>query len=187
MEHQRHDADHIPARTAAGERRVCLRQSTCGPVCDSAGCAGIGGQAVPSCEPGRVYAQGARLDRRPAAARRQLCRLQPRLDVDAVLAIVAAGANPNSFVSSTGKTPLDYLTTVASSYASQGVRAAGKLATGVARAGADPRNFGGVNLIVQIQNSIRRPPASTAQAPRGIKPGRFWAWHRHARPIRPRP
>ncbi len=47
MEHQRHDADHIPARAAADERRVCLRQSTCGPVCDSAGCAGIGGQAVP--------------------------------------------------------------------------------------------------------------------------------------------
>ncbi len=77
----------------------------------------------------------------------------PGATVDAVLAIVAAGANPNSFVSSTGKTPLDYLTTVASSYASQGVRAAGKLATGVARAGANPRNFGGVNLIVQIQNS----------------------------------
>ena len=65
----------------------------------------------------------------------------PGSTVDAVLAIVAAGGNPNSFVSSTGKTPLNYLGTVASSYASQGVSQAGKLATGVARAGANPREL----------------------------------------------
>ncbi len=77
----------------------------------------------------------------------------PGSTVDAVLAIVAAGANPNSFVSSTGQTPLTYLSTVASTYANQGVSAAGKLATGVARAGANPRSFGGVNLVAQIQNA----------------------------------
>ena len=77
----------------------------------------------------------------------------PGSTVDAVLAIVAAGGNPGNFVSSGGNTPLMYLGTVASSYAGQGVSQAGKLATGVARAGANPRNFGGVNLVVQIQNA----------------------------------
>ena len=96
----------------------------------------------------------------------------PGSTIDAVLAIVAAGGNPNSFISSNGKTPLDYLGTVAASYASQGVSAAGKLATGVARAGANPRNFGGVNLILQIQNSYS---AATGKYGAGATWDQAWA------------
>ena len=96
----------------------------------------------------------------------------PGSTVDAVLAIVAAGGNPNSFISSTGKTPLDYLGTVAASYASQGVSAAGKLATGVARAGANPRNFGSVNLIAQIQDTYS---AATGKYGAGATWDQAWA------------
>lgn len=70
--------------------------------------------------------------------------------VDAINAILSAGGNVSSFVSSGGNTPLQYLTTLALSVPASGAASAGKLATGVAAAGGNPRNFGGANLVLSI-------------------------------------
>lgn len=73
--------------------------------------------------------------------------------IDAVLAIVAGGRDPNAFVSSAGNTPLDFLATQAGAYAAQGASAAGKLAAGLVAAGADPRHFGGVDVVAAVENT----------------------------------
>lgn len=73
--------------------------------------------------------------------------------VDAVLAIAATGADPNSFISPAGNTALDFLASQAATFAAQGVSAAGKLAVGAAAAGRNLRNFGGVDLVAAIQGA----------------------------------
>lgn len=74
----------------------------------------------------------------------------PGATIDAVVAIAAAGQNPNDF-SAGGNTPLTYLAAQAPAYATQGVSAAGKLAVGAAAGRRNPRNFGGVNLVTTIE------------------------------------
>lgn len=68
--------------------------------------------------------------------------------IDAVLAIDAAGGNPQQVVSTEGKKPLDFLATKAAAYAATSAAAGGKLMTGIVAAGADPRSFGGLNLVI---------------------------------------
>lgn len=75
----------------------------------------------------------------------------PGATIDAVLAIVAAGRDPQQFESAEGNTPLDYLTTQTQSYAEQGASAAGKLTVGVVAADRDPTAFGGVDLVERLQ------------------------------------
>jgi prenyltransferase beta subunit len=77
----------------------------------------------------------------------------PGATIDAVLAMVAAGRNPTSVRSGEGLSALDYLAGQAEGYAAQGPSAAGKLAVGVASAGLDPRDFGGVDLMQEISAS----------------------------------
>jgi hypothetical protein len=74
----------------------------------------------------------------------------PGATIDALLAMAAAGRHPASVRSGEGLSTLDYLAGQAKSYAAQGPSAAGKLAVGVASAGLDPRDFGGVDLAQQI-------------------------------------
>jgi prenyltransferase beta subunit len=68
--------------------------------------------------------------------------------VDAILAIRAAGGDPQQFVSSEGKRPLDYLARFAARYADRNAASAGKLLTGVVAAGGNPYAFGGTNLVI---------------------------------------
>ncbi len=68
--------------------------------------------------------------------------------VDAILAIDAAGGDPQAVVSADGKRPLDYLATQAASYAATSAAAGGKLLVGLAAAGADPRLFAGLDLVI---------------------------------------
>lgn len=65
---------------------------------------------------------------------------------DAVFALVAAGADPNGVLKN-GASPVSYLGTQASTYATKSAAAAGKLTLAVVAAGKDPRDFGGQNLI----------------------------------------
>ena len=68
--------------------------------------------------------------------------------LDAILAINAAGGDPQSFISSAGKRPLDYLRPRAAAYAAKSAAATGKLVVGMVAAGADPRSFAGLNLVI---------------------------------------
>ncbi len=70
--------------------------------------------------------------------------------IDAILALAAAGYDPQSFVSSGGQTPLDYLATQVPTYPLKSAAAAGKLAVGVAAAGGDPQSFAGMNLVISM-------------------------------------
>lgn len=81
----------------------------------------------------------------------------PGATVDAVMAVAAAGRSPASVRSSQGLSALDYLAGQAKDYAAQGASAAGKLAVGVASAGLDPGDFGGVDLAQQISSTHALP------------------------------
>lgn len=81
----------------------------------------------------------------------------PGATIDAVLALVAAGRNPNDFAVN-GQTPLSYLATQAGNYTGQGAAAAGKLLVGVAAARANPLSFGGIDLVAALQSTYQ--PAS---------------------------
>lgn len=70
--------------------------------------------------------------------------------IDAILAIAAAGSDPQSFVKG-GKTPLDYLSTKAAEYATS-ASATGKLIVGVVAAGGNPQQFANLNLISKLQS-----------------------------------
>jgi hypothetical protein len=63
--------------------------------------------------------------------------------LDAILAIDAAGGDPQS----TAKA-LDYLRPRAAAYAASSAAATGKLTAAIVAAGADPRNFAGLNLVI---------------------------------------
>ncbi|OGO41493.1 MAG: hypothetical protein A2Z04_08065, partial [Chloroflexi bacterium RBG_16_57_9] len=77
------------------------------------------------------------------------------LTVDAVLAGAAAGARPENWHVTGGKSPLDYLATQANAYANRGPAAAGKLAVAVTAAGGDPAALGGVDLLEKIRHSYQ--------------------------------
>ncbi len=77
----------------------------------------------------------------------------PGATIDAVLAIVAAGYDPQDYVSSLGNRPLDYLETEAAAYVEGSVAATGKLLTSVVAAGGDPHDFAGLNLVDLLLDS----------------------------------
>jgi prenyltransferase beta subunit len=78
----------------------------------------------------------------------------PGATIDAMAALAAAGRNITAYAGADGQTALDYLATQAADYADQGPSAAGKLAFGVAVAGADPADFADLNLVAQIEDSF---------------------------------
>lgn len=74
----------------------------------------------------------------------------PGATIDAVLAIALAGRNPNDFAAG-ANTPITYLAAQAPAYAAQGASAAGKMAVGAVAGRANPRSFGGVDLVAAIE------------------------------------
>ncbi|MCB9176913.1 MAG: hypothetical protein H6648_07100 [Caldilineae bacterium] len=82
----------------------------------------------------------------------------PGASIDAVLALAAAGLEPEALgAPSGGAVPgvAGYLASVAADYAGRGPSAAGKLSAGAVALGADPRDFGGVDLVARIQSSYQ--------------------------------
>jgi hypothetical protein len=73
--------------------------------------------------------------------------------LDAVLAIASAGRDPQSFVSSGGKTPGDFLVTQVPTYPNSSAAAAGKMLASVVTVGGDPIDFGGVDLVLSVNNT----------------------------------
>lgn len=76
----------------------------------------------------------------------------PGASLDAVLAL----ASNNQYMRLSGtyaKLPLDYFTAQAPSYAAKGTSAAGKMVMGVVVAGGNPRQVGGVNLVISTTNT----------------------------------
>lgn len=65
---------------------------------------------------------------------------------DALVGLVAAGENPGTFTQGSN-TPLSYVQSQAATYAASGTGAAAKLVLAAVATGADPTNFGGVNLL----------------------------------------
>ncbi|MEO7911978.1 MAG: prenyltransferase/squalene oxidase repeat-containing protein [Roseiflexaceae bacterium] len=63
--------------------------------------------------------------------------------LDAILAIDAAGGDPQSVAKA-----LDYLRPQAAAYAANSAAATGKLTAAIVAAGADPRSFAGLNLVI---------------------------------------
>ncbi|MBC8161463.1 MAG: hypothetical protein H7Z42_09625 [Roseiflexaceae bacterium] len=80
--------------------------------------------------------------------------------IDALLAIDAAGAAPQQLVSTTGQSPLDYLRPRAAAYAAGSAAATGKLLTGLVAAGAEPRSFAGLDLVISA--TLRYDPGTGA-------------------------
>lgn len=70
--------------------------------------------------------------------------------LNAILAIAAANEDNINWRSPTGNSTIEYVRDVAIEDASARAANAGKLALGVAAAGLDPHDFGGVNLIAMI-------------------------------------
>ncbi|MCM8749837.1 terpene cyclase/mutase family protein [Thermomicrobiaceae bacterium CFH 74404] len=75
----------------------------------------------------------------------------PSTTADAIYALVATGI-PVESVRAGGKSPLEFLLTQAESYSST-TGGAAKLALAVIAAGADPRQFGGVDLVARIEGA----------------------------------
>lgn len=96
----------------------------------------------------------------------------PGATIDATLAIAAGGGKPQSFISGAGNTPLDYLAGQADAYSARGASAAGKLITGVAAAGGNPRSFGGVDLVARLVGTYS---AGTGQFGGGSTWDQSWA------------
>jgi hypothetical protein len=81
----------------------------------------------------------------------------PGATIDAVLAIALAGQNPNDFAAGSN-TPMTYLAAQAPAYSAQGASAAGKMTVGAVAGRANPRGFGGVDLVAAIEGFYQ--PAS---------------------------
>ena len=74
----------------------------------------------------------------------------PGATADAVLAIAALGQSPSDWTVAGGQNPLDFLEQSAASGSIAGAGAFAKLALAAIAAGADPRSFGGADLIAGI-------------------------------------
>ncbi len=74
----------------------------------------------------------------------------PGATADALLAIAALGQAPSDWTAASGKNPRDFLEQSAVSGSIAGAGAFAKLALAAIAAGADPRSFGGVDLIAGI-------------------------------------
>ncbi|MFN2252398.1 MAG: prenyltransferase/squalene oxidase repeat-containing protein [Anaerolineae bacterium] len=77
----------------------------------------------------------------------------PGATLDAVLALTAAGLAPDDVGRGAHPSLTDYLAGQAAEYAALGPSAAGKLATAVVALGADPRDFGGVDVVGAISET----------------------------------
>lgn len=73
----------------------------------------------------------------------------PGATSDAVLAFAAGRVDPST-VMKAASSPLDYLASQASAFASVGPDAVGKLIVAVAASGRDPRAFGGISLVQSL-------------------------------------
>lgn len=98
----------------------------------------------------------------------------------AVYALAAVGYNPTALVSSEGKTMLDFLETQVLTYtyanATREVEnlfpgRAGLMLSAVAASGADPTNFGGVNLVQDLNATLRPTGAYSTTAAQGFASG----------------
>jgi len=76
----------------------------------------------------------------------------PGATIDAVIALAAAGAAPDRAAPG-GRLSSAYLAEQATDYAARGPSAAGKLAVGAIALGADPRAFGGVDLVALLEGA----------------------------------
>jgi prenyltransferase beta subunit len=92
--------------------------------------------------------------------------------IDAVLAIAAAGEEPQSYISGEGNTALDYLEVVATDYISGNAAATGKLLTGVIAGAGEPTDFAGMNLIEELQAHYN---SQTGQYGAGSTYDQVWA------------
>ena len=72
------------------------------------------------------------------------------ITIDAILAIYAAGEDPNSWKSDTGNSPVDYLASQVIAYTVASTSKASKAALGAVAANRDPRDFGGMDLIAEV-------------------------------------
>lgn len=85
--------------------------------------------------------------------------------IDVVLAYASAGYSPTTVhASGTTTSPLDYLASQATAYAT-GPDSAGKLVAAVAASGLDPEAFGGVNLIEKLTTDYYSTTLSAFGAP----------------------
>jgi len=84
----------------------------------------------------------------------------PGASCDAVLAFASAGFDPHT-VSATGSlsSAMDYLASVAPTYAYEFAKSAGKLALAVKAAGGDAHDFGGVDIVDVLANTWYSPTA----------------------------
>lgn len=92
--------------------------------------------------------------------------------IDAVLAIAAAGEEPQSYMSGEGNTAFDYLEVVATDYISGNAAATGKLLTGVIAGAGEPTDFAGMNLIEEVQAHYN---SETGQYGAGSTYDQVWA------------
>ncbi len=74
----------------------------------------------------------------------------PGATIDAALAAMAHGGWRDGPAGSDARTVTDYLASVAADYGARGPSAAGKLLAGIAALGADPRAFGGIDVVAVL-------------------------------------
>ncbi len=103
--------------------------------------------------------------------------------LDAIFAFVAAGYDPASLTTGEdiyvgGRSPLDYLANIATSYTRDDAdmvfpNETGKLLVGVVAAGADPTDFGAdnLNLVADLQATLQPTGAYSTTASRGFSTG----------------
>jgi hypothetical protein len=88
----------------------------------------------------------------------------PGATADAVLAIAALGQAPTDWTVG-GKSPLDFLEQSAASGSIAGAGASAKVALAAVAGGADPRSFGGVDLIAGILDDFSAQPGLFGTGP----------------------
>lgn len=72
------------------------------------------------------------------------------LTLDAILAAAATGTDVDTWFSTTGADPLDFVRPRAAAYAASSAASAGKLALAVAATDGDPRSFAGLDLVISM-------------------------------------
>ncbi|NTV62783.1 MAG: hypothetical protein HGA65_04505 [Oscillochloris sp.] len=103
----------------------------------------------------------------------------PGETIDNLLAFVAAGYSPSAVESSGGKTPLDYLASVAATYTRDDSNLifpsqTGKLMVGIVAAGGDPSDFGAptaLNLVEDLESTLHATGAYSTTATRSYTSG----------------
>lgn len=111
---------------------------------------GLTGKPLPFLSPAVALRQGVGWVAGQQQADGSFAGFNPGATIDAVIAIAAAGQDPNDFAAGSN-TPMTYLAAQAPAYATQGASAAGKLAVGVVAGQGNPRSFGGVDLVAAIE------------------------------------